>query len=148
MIGEKRWLGTVLSCLRSISGDTLLFSRPLRPARPGGSGGRYQNRTSLWLWACVRLEHVCWDSCLQGGNANGDGGGAGEAFGVRRALAAFTRRGATMNTANRPQLPPCSSPEARRFCAAITGQRKTTTATVRQKKKRKKQKKKRHRYAI
>ena len=30
----------------------------------------------------VRLEHVCWDGCLQGGSANGAGGGGGEALGA------------------------------------------------------------------
>jgi hypothetical protein len=45
--------------ISGISGDTLPFSRLPRPARPGGSGSRYQNRTSLW-GGLARLEHVCW----------------------------------------------------------------------------------------
>ena len=41
-------------------------------------------------------------------------------FGVRRALAAFTHRGATTTTENRPPSPPFRSPRARHFYAAIT----------------------------
>jgi hypothetical protein len=44
----------------------------------------------------------------------------GGLFGVRRALAAFTRREATTNTANHPPSPPCRTPRARHFYAAIT----------------------------
>jgi len=139
LFSESVCLGDIWGHLE-ISGDTLPSSRLLRPARPGGFAARYQNRISLWLWACEI--GACLLGCLPA-----RGQRERRRRRCRRSLwsAASSRRFDTSRSDDEhgklSAIAALQYPRGKALLCCYNGVTKTTTATARQKKKRKKQKK-------